>query len=34
MVFSFILSLKSEFFEGTDNEKVNKVFSGNKKALD
>ena len=34
MVFSFILSLKSEFFEGTDNEKVNEVFSGNKKALD
>ena len=34
MVFSFILALKSEFFEGIDNEKVNEVFSGTKKALD
>ena len=34
MAFSLVLSLKSEFFEGIDNEKVNEVFSGNKKTLD
>ena len=34
VAFSLVLSLKSEFFEGIDNEKVNEVFSGNKKTLD
>ena len=34
MVFSFILSLKSELFEGIDKEKVSEVLIGNKKTLD
>ena len=34
MIFSFILFFKSEFFEGINNEKVNEIFSGNKKTSD
>ena len=33
MIFSFISSFKSKFFEGLDKEKVSEAFNGNKKTL-